>query len=62
MAHSVEISEDILRGLLTEVQPKALLPNVAAHLNHWVRGEATPTFEAIEETSRATGIPLGYFF
>ena len=62
MTHSVKISGNILRWVLTQVQPEALSPKVTAHLNNWVRGEATPTFEEIEETSRATGIPLGYFF
>lgn len=62
MTHSVEISENILSWVLTQAQLEALPPKVAAHLNNWVRGEATPAFEEIEETRRATGIPLGYFF
>ena len=62
MQTSVPISEDILQWVMTRVRLESLPQKVAANLTKWSKKEKTPTFNQIEDVSRATGIPLGYFF
>lgn len=63
MQTEVTISQSVLNWVVAHVQSTnsastALLDS----LQKWTSGEKTPTFNQIEKVSRATGIPLGYFF
>lgn len=62
MQTSVPISEDILQWIMTRVRLESLPPKVATNLKKWSEKEKIPTFNQIEDVSKATGIPLGYFF
>lgn len=62
MQAKVNISAAILQWVMRTVQLDTLPPQVTDNLSKWISGEKEPTFNQIEIVSRATGIPLGYFF
>lgn len=62
MQTRIDISDAVLQWVVRKTQFAALPPKAAAHLTKWVSGEKKPTFNQLEEVSKATGIPLGYFF
>lgn len=62
MRVDVTISKDILDWVMSRIHLEDISSTVAQRLLQWYNGEKTPTFNQIEEASRATGIPLGYFF
>lgn len=62
MRVDVRISEDILQWVISSIQMDSLPVEIADNLMKWISGEKIPTFNQIEKTSKATGIPLGYFF
>lgn len=58
----VNISPQILTWVISSVQTDTLQPKIVDYLFQWQSGEKTPTFNQVEDVSKATGIPLGYFF
>lgn len=62
MQVGVNVSDDILRWVMEQVHLEALPNKIANNLAMWYKKEKIPTFNQIEDASRATGIPLGYFF
>lgn len=62
MQARVSISDDILQWIMAQVRLESLPDKIAKNLTMWCKKEKIPTFNQIEDTSRATGIPLGYFF
>lgn len=62
MQARVNVSDDVLRWIMAQVRLDSLPDKIANNLAMWYKKEKTPTFNQIEDTSRATGIPLGYFF
>ena len=62
MQSSVNISSEVLDWVIAHAQMNSLSPQIVGYLNLWVSGEKKPTFNQIEKVSKATGIPLGYFF
>lgn len=62
MKVDVTVSKDILEWVMDRVRMEDLSSKITQRLLQWYNGEKTPTFNQIEETSKATGIPLGYFF
>ena len=62
MQVNVSISDAILQWIVRGIQFDTLPPDVVDNLKKWVAGEKTPTFNQVEKASKATGIPLGYFF
>lgn len=62
MRYDVEISTNILDWVLSILNPSETNPQVFEVLVAWQKGEKTPTYNKVLEISRATGIPLGYFF
>lgn len=62
MQVSVNLSEEILRWVIEHVQMDTLPSTIVEYLNLWMSGTKSPTFNQIEKVSKATGIPLGYFF
>lgn len=61
MRNSIEISKDLLTWVLGQLDPEKTSPNIIEILIAWEKGDKIPTFNKIQEVSRATGIPLGYF-
>lgn len=62
MRYNVEISTNILDWVLSILNPSETNPQVFEILVAWQKGEKIPTYNKVLEISRATGIPLGYFF
>ena len=62
MQAKVNISTAILQWISRTVQLDTLPPQISEYLAKWTNGEKEPTFNQVEKVSRATGIPLGYFF
>ena len=62
MQAKVNISTAILQWISRTVQLDTLPPQISEYLTKWTNGEKEPTFNQVEKVSRATGIPLGYFF
>ncbi len=62
MQVNVCISDAILQWIIRSIQFDALPSDVVDNLRKWVAGEKKPTFNQVEKASKATGIPLGYFF
>lgn len=62
MQVNVNVSSEILDWVITHIQADTLSNKIVKYLNLWVSGEKKPTFNQIEQVSKATGIPLGYFF
>lgn len=62
MQVNVNISPAILDWVMTHVQFDMLPPQIVNNLNQWSSGNKIPTFNQVQKTSKATGIPLGYFF
>ena len=58
----VTVSKGILEWIMSCIRMEDISPKIAQRLLSWYNGEKIPTFNQIEETSRATGIPFGYFF
>ena len=62
MQTRIDISDAVLQWVVRKTQFGTLPPQKADQLSKWVSGEKKPTFNQIEQFSRAAGIPLGYFF
>lgn len=62
MKVEVPVSKDILEWVISHISMENISTTVAQRLLQWYNGEKTPTFNQLEEVSRATGVPLGYFF
>lgn len=62
MRATFSISSDVLSWIMAQVRYDTLPAKVAQSLQQWAAGVKQPTFNQIEATSKATGIPLGYFF
>lgn len=62
MAVSVDIADSVLAWIISKVRPESLPEAVWKNLMQWRNKEKAPTFNQVEAASKATGIPLGYFF
>ena len=62
MQANIIISEDILDWVISRVSPGALSSKLWELLCAWKDGVKVPTYNQIEKISKASGIPLGYFF
>ena len=58
----VHIAPNMLEWILQQTQNAKLSDKVAGYLQSWAHGEKDPTFSQLEQVSKNTGIPLGYFF
>ncbi len=58
----VDIAPKMLNWVMENSQIEKLPAGVIGLLKSWISGEKKPTFNQIEQVSKATGIPLGYFF
>lgn len=62
MQASINVSDNILQWIMTQIHLDSLPDRVAKNLISWSEKVKAPTFNQIEDASKATGIPLGYFF
>ena len=62
MQATVNVSKEILEWVMECVRLEILPTQIVNYLNSWLSGDKTPTYNQIEKVSKATGIPLGYFF
>lgn len=62
MRVDVNISDSVLEWILKQVRFETLPPQVADYFVAWKNGDKLPTYNQVEQASKATGIPLGYFF
>lgn len=62
MQFQVNISQVILEWVMASISLDTLPPKITTRLQTWISGEKVPTFNQVEDVSKATGIPLGYFF
>lgn len=62
MQAHIKVSPIILEWVLEQIHPETLSDQILQRLESWRLGKKTPTFNQVEKVSKATGIPLGYFF
>ena len=62
MQVKVSISPEILKWVLNQINQDTYNYQIIDILESWYKGKKTPTFNQVEKISKATGIPLGYFF
>lgn len=63
MKTEVTLSNSVLTWILEQIpNPQVISDRVIDNLHKWLSGEKQPTFCQVEDASKATGIPLGYFF
>lgn len=62
MQVKVNISPEILEWALGQIGQDVYNIQIIDCLESWYHGKKTPTFNQVEKISKATGIPLGYFF
>lgn len=59
---NVNVQPEIIRWALNQTQEEKLGEKLLGNIANWLNGTKTPTFHQIEEFSRKSNIPLGYFF
>lgn len=59
---SVNVNPEIINWILNTIQFEDIASSVVELLHKWQAGEKTPTFHQVEDMSKKTNIPLGYFF
>ncbi|MCI9545350.1 MAG: ImmA/IrrE family metallo-endopeptidase [Lachnospiraceae bacterium] len=59
---NVNISPDILTWVLSQAQREKLGDKLMNNISEWINGTKAPTFNQIENLSKKSNIPLGYFF
>ena len=62
MQVNINVSANILDWVMKRVSPSVLSSKQGELLYAWKEGRKVPTYNQIEKMSKATGIPLGYFF
>ena len=62
MKTNVDISPSVLQWIMTHGQIDRLASSTRTLLEQWSSGQKKPTFNQIGQISKASGIPLGYFF
>lgn len=62
MKVNVEVAPAIINWVMANAQMDGLSENIVKNLELWKNGDKLPTYNQIEQVSKATGIPLGYFF
>ena len=59
---NVVVKPEIISWVLQSIQFENVASSVIELLNKWQSGEKTPTFNQVEDISKKTNIPFGYFF
>ncbi len=58
----VEVDPVILRWVISRIPSGSVTDRILESLHAWLKGEKKPTLRQLEEVSRKTYIPFGYFF
>ncbi len=58
----VDVKPEMIRWVLQQVPEEKFGEKWMEKMTHWLNGTKSPTFHQIEDLSRKTSIPLGYFF
>ena len=61
-ALNIDISKTMLDWIIQKVQHEPFADSVLVLLSQWQVGTKKPTFKKVEEISKKTHIPFGYFF
>lgn len=61
-AVNVNIQPAIINWALSQTYEEQLGSKLMENIRHWLDGTKTPTFKQIEDFSKKSNIPLGYFF
>ena len=59
---SVHVKPEIINWILQSIQFENIAGSAIELLRKWQSGEKTPTFNQVEDMSKKTNIPFGYFF
>ncbi len=59
---NVNICPEIINWALSQTQEDKLGDKLMNNIAKWLDGTKKPTFNQIEDFSKKTNIPLGYFF
>lgn len=59
---SVHVKPEIINWILQTIQFENIAGSAIDLLYQWQSGEKTPTFNQVEDMSKKTNIPFGYFF
>ena len=59
---NVNIRPEIINWALSQTQEEKLGEKLMNNIRKWLNGTKTPTFNQIEDFSKKSNIPLGYFF
>ena len=59
---NVSVAPEIINWVIEKIQFGTVNNSVFELLNKWKSGEKVPTFNQIEDVSKKTNIPFGYFF
>ena len=62
MGATFNISKEILSWIFANIQKENLSKQIIEYLTSWESGDKQPTFAQIQKVSKATKIPLGFFF
>lgn len=58
----VNICPEILTWVLSQIKKEKIDSKLMNNINQWLEGTKKPTFNQIEDLSKKSNIPLGYFF
>lgn len=58
----VDVKPSIITWVVKQLDGKVISDKLMQNIEHWLSGTKKPTFHQIEELSRKSNIPLGYFF
>ena len=61
-AVNVNIQPEIIHWALSQTREEKLGDKLLNNIKQWLNGTKTPTFNQVEEFSKKSNIPLGYFF
>ena len=59
---NVNIQPAIINWALSQTSEEMLGAKLMENIKHWLDGTKSPTFNQIEDFSKKSHIPLGYFF
>ncbi len=59
---NVNIQPAVLNWAINQTKEELIGSKLMNNIKHWLNGTKIPTFKQIEEFSKKTNIPLGYFF
>lgn len=58
----VDVQPSIINWVAKQLDGKIINDNLMNNIKHWLNGTKKPTFHQIEDLSKKSNIPLGYFF